>query len=369
MQKWIAVATHLPSKPQVAEIALRTGLSTDEVIGKLIRFWLWVESHVDAKGRIPVRGIEGLSLACDLPVSFLQAMKEVGWLFIVNDHVLVPKAYKYFGRRGKTRLVKELITCRAISLRVALNFPSKVETVQSPQPVTCATCTASAVQERRKEEKENEERKKKEESGKEERRKKEVREKEEKKKEPYTSVESYIRDNNKYPQQLLQAAPDKNTPPSTDDSLDSSEAQSIHNGNGHHATSECQFLFSEELIPPKSRQAGIAYGPDGQAFEEWWKFYPRKVGKQDALRAYVRVRAYLSKTRGLSPAEARQFLLERIQAFAQSPKAKSFFCPHAATWLNQGRYDDDPNEWHRPEFPPAPYASKSHPDTIRNRGW
>lgn len=379
MEKWIAVVTHLPSKPQVAEIALRTGLSTDEVLGKLIRFWLWVESHVDAKGRIPVRGIEGLALATELPKSFLEAMKEVGWLFLVNDYVLVPKAYKYFGRRGKTRLVKELIQCRAISLKVTLSFPAKLETVLSPEPVTCVTSTASEVQERRKEEKENEERKKKEERSKEERSKKEAREKEEKKKEPCAHISSYVCDiTNKEPQ-ILQSDAVINAKASADGeaskaSLSSQEAsvlsdQSAHSGNGHHEASECRFLFSEDLIPPKSRQAAIAYGPDGIAFEEWWKFYPRKVGKQDALRAYVRVRAYLCKTRGFSPAEARQFLLERIQAFAQSPKAKSFFCPHASTWLNQGRYDDDPNEWQRPEFPPAPYASKSHPDTIRNRGW
>jgi hypothetical protein len=40
-------------------------------------------------------------------------------------------------------------------------------------------------------------------------------------------------------------------------------------------------------------------------------------------------------------------LVERMQAFSASPKALSRFCPHPSTWLNEGRYDDDPRTWLR----------------------
>lgn len=89
--------------------------------------------------------------------------------------------------------------------------------------------------------------------------------------------------------------------------------------------------------------------PDWVAFLEWWKWYPRKVGKQAAYRAYVNARKRLCKEKACAPAEARQLLSDACVAFAGSRKAKSEFCPHPATWLNQGRYEDDPAEWDRME--------------------
>ena len=38
-------------------------------------------------------------------------------------------------------------------------------------------------------------------------------------------------------------------------------------------------------------------------------------------------------------------MMERVKKFAQSKKGRGEFCPHPATWFNQGRYDDDPAEW------------------------
>lgn len=87
--------------------------------------------------------------------------------------------------------------------------------------------------------------------------------------------------------------------------------------------------------------------PDRDAFEEWWRHYPRKVGKQAAFRAYVNARKRICKERKCAPSEARSLLLQACIAFSQSPKARSEFCPHPGTWLNQGRYDDDPAEWDR----------------------
>ncbi len=92
---------------------------------------------------------------------------------------------------------------------------------------------------------------------------------------------------------------------------------------------------------------GSRAGPDDRSFDEWWSRYPRKVGKQAARRAYVRARQRIRKEADCTPAEARRVLLEAVTRFASSGLAKTEFCPHPTTWLNQGRWEDDPAEWER----------------------
>lgn len=88
-------------------------------------------------------------------------------------------------------------------------------------------------------------------------------------------------------------------------------------------------------------------------FAEWYDLYPRKVGKQAALKAYRRARKV---------ADAAE-LLDGLNA--QLPKlqtAEERFRPHPATWLNEGRWEDeteataaeaDEAGWHQPWVPPA----------------
>lgn len=74
---------------------------------------------------------------------------------------------------------------------------------------------------------------------------------------------------------------------------------------------------------------------------EIYEAYPRKVAKQDALRAIERA---LEKT-------DRATLLERTKAYAAAvalwPEDDRQYVPHPATWFNRGSYDDDPETWQR----------------------
>ena len=46
--------------------------------------------------------------------------------------------------------------------------------------------------------------------------------------------------------------------------------------------------------------------------------------------------------------DAAKFLLEAATEFAQSTLGQDpQYCPHPATWLNAGRWDDDRAEWQR----------------------
>lgn len=71
-------------------------------------------------------------------------------------------------------------------------------------------------------------------------------------------------------------------------------------------------------------------------FEEFWKSYPRKVGKKAAQTAW--------KKAALPPIEK---VLSAVSKQKQSPqwrKEGGRYIPNPATWLNQGRWDDETSE-------------------------
>lgn len=69
--------------------------------------------------------------------------------------------------------------------------------------------------------------------------------------------------------------------------------------------------------------------------------YPRKVAKQDALKA-------IAKALQIVPADT---LLEAVSAYAAAtaewPDADKEYIPHPSTWFNGGRYNDDRTTWKR----------------------
>lgn len=82
-----------------------------------------------------------------------------------------------------------------------------------------------------------------------------------------------------------------------------------------------------------------------------YKAYPRKVGARAAKTAIAR--AIDRKTHQLGGPLMREQavaqLLAATVAYAQAtsrwtPKDRHFI-PHPATWFNQDRFDDDPDEW------------------------
>ena len=74
-------------------------------------------------------------------------------------------------------------------------------------------------------------------------------------------------------------------------------------------------------------------------FDAFWEIYPRKVAKQDALKCYERA---------LRLASAEE-ILAGAQRFANDPNRIPGFTPHPTTWLNQGRWSDEPLPAREPE--------------------
>lgn len=72
------------------------------------------------------------------------------------------------------------------------------------------------------------------------------------------------------------------------------------------------------------------------AFEEFWKFYPKKVGKGAALKAWAKISA---------PCNTLYLILEALKwqkASEQWTRDNGQYIPHPATYLNQRRWEDEP---------------------------
>ena len=73
-------------------------------------------------------------------------------------------------------------------------------------------------------------------------------------------------------------------------------------------------------------------------FDRFWSAYPKKVGKEAARRAFAKVKVDVDVLVRAVEAQKRT---------AQWTKDKGRFIPNPATWLNQGRWEDEV------EIPPA----------------
>lgn len=87
-----------------------------------------------------------------------------------------------------------------------------------------------------------------------------------------------------------------------------------------------------------------------EKFEQFWQAYPRRIGKGAAEKAW-------SKAITSTPADT---LIENAQKFALLRRGQDpSFTPHPTTWLNQRRWEDQPDpEPSAPAGPPLRFASE-----------
>jgi len=86
--------------------------------------------------------------------------------------------------------------------------------------------------------------------------------------------------------------------------------------------------------PDPTRPITTSPAADAAEFESWWEGYPKKVGKAAAAKAYA-------KARKSADADALMAGLVNATAVWQASRTEPQFIPHPATWLNQGRWEDE----------------------------
>ena len=88
-----------------------------------------------------------------------------------------------------------------------------------------------------------------------------------------------------------------------------------------------------EKYPPNPPRGDVRRFPPG--FDAFWSAYPRKVGKDAAARAFAKRRVDASLLASLLVA------IEAQRNGEQWRKDGGQFIPHPATWLNEGRWQDE----------------------------
>lgn len=86
-------------------------------------------------------------------------------------------------------------------------------------------------------------------------------------------------------------------------------------------------------------------------WDEWWSLYPRKIGKQQALKSWKRLS-------GKEKQLAHSGLHLHLEHWKKS-KTNLLYIPHPATWLNSKRWED--------ELPVAQSQTKEAPGMSRVR--
>jgi hypothetical protein len=89
------------------------------------------------------------------------------------------------------------------------------------------------------------------------------------------------------------------------------------------------------------------------AFDDFWEHYPRKVGKDDARKAWDKA----VKVKKVDAAR----IVEGAQRFAADPNLpEKQFIPHPSTWLARGGWDDEPCPPRNPQ-PSGPATANQPP--------
>ena len=104
-----------------------------------------------------------------------------------------------------------------------------------------------------------------------------------------------------------------------------------------HATSSSLLCLSDSSLhslPPKS---DLKSNGHAEEFEQFWRAYPKKVGKKKAQLAW--------KKAGDRPEIAQVIRrIEESKRTDQWTKDNGQFIPHPSTWINEGRWDDEPTQ-------------------------
>ena len=81
-------------------------------------------------------------------------------------------------------------------------------------------------------------------------------------------------------------------------------------------------------------------------FERFWRACPKRSRAKKIYARECYDKAVASKH--LSHIDdVHGYLIERMTAYADSEEGRGNYACHASTWLNRGRWEDDPESWYR----------------------
>lgn len=141
------------------------------------------------------------------------------------------------------------------------------------------------------------------------------------------------------------------------------KVQVSHHSADPHSGKTTPYLIKDSLTqlsdkePMADKSAGCEEGKvDSEAlFSGFWKLYPRKVSKEEARKAWTK----LKLTQGLYGAIVEALAVQVTTEDWKKEKGK--FIPHPATWINGKRWED--------EVQPESSTQSSHHNGFANRNY
>ena len=98
---WIKIERATPNKPEVAMLSYKLQISTDEVVGKLIKLWCWAdEQSIDGNAISVTYAFLDDLLRCS---GFCSALVTVGWLEGRDGRLTIPNFDRHNGKSAKRR--------------------------------------------------------------------------------------------------------------------------------------------------------------------------------------------------------------------------------------------------------------------------
>jgi len=132
----------------------------------------------------------------------------------------------------------------------------------------------------------------------------------------------------------------------TDDTPPVERGSTDDRSGGTSTIPEGSHDYGRRTVPEPSKNRPCA----SEGFEEWWKAYPRRIGRRAAQTAFQRA------LRG-SDAPTVDTLIAGARKLAAEGR-ETRFVPYPTTWLNQGRWDDDPEVVVEPIEPEKPFCGE-----------
>jgi len=125
--------------------------------------------------------------------------------------------------------------------------------------------------------------------------------------------------------------------------MDAKRQQNHRKNVGHDAVTKVSrkqrdknVTTGEERRGQKNRDTNVSLS---ESFDAWWSHYPKKVGKEDARKAYTKALAKFSTAN--TELAAADLLDASLPRFQKLREREPQYVPHAATWLNSGGWLDD----------------------------
>lgn len=97
----------------------------------------------------------------------------------------------------------------------------------------------------------------------------------------------------------------------------------------------CLYNTNDKIVKENIIKENFSAAKIQKEFNELWKMYPRKLGKDKALSAYIKAR------KEGTPKEAVEQGLRNYAEYIRTNKVEERYIKHGATWFNQHCWEDE----------------------------